>query len=98
MHTTTLFIRVELNYTCPSSLSGHTYLPKELHVNFGDPIDGSGSLHSDVGTRVARRGETKGTNCARAEETNIVDLTHVYHIVEATDVHLQSQRDRWTDR
>ena len=67
-------------------------------MNFGDPIDGSGSLHSDVGTRVARRGETKGTNCARAEETNIVDLTHVYHIVEATDVHLQSQRGRWTER
>jgi len=92
VHSQLLYHKIhgELYYTF-SIQSNHTHLPKKLHVDFGDSIDSPGSLHSDVRTRVARSGRTKGTDRARAEEANIVDFTHVNHVVEAADIHLRTQ-------
>lgn len=64
------------------------YLSQHFHVHFGHTINGLGSLNGEVRTWVSGSGRTKGSNCAGAEQSDVICLAQFNDIMETLDVHL----------
>lgn len=60
-----------------------TYFSHELRVDLGHPVDGPGSLNTEVGGWVPRRGGSKGPDRARHKQSQIVFRGHIQDVMQA---------------
>ena len=60
-------------------------------MDFGYAIDSPGSLYGDIGRWIPRRFGTKSTNGTWAEDTQLVHLGKLHHIVKTLYIHFDGQ-------